>query len=149
MQEKKTYTKLSDLVDKEFTVEKAWGFSWKKWDDQARKMLMVEKYEPGFRKIYGIETDKGHLDLGSGQLSSLLEAVYKNGAADINGRTFSVKSNGKTGMDIRYFFNAVRLEQADGDGFKKFAEAKKALRKDEEPDEYDEGTPIDLSELPF
>lgn len=149
MQEKKTYTKLSDLVGKEFTVTKAWGFTWKKWDNDAKRMLTAEKYEPDFKKIYGLETDKGHLDLGSGQLSSLLEAVYKNGAADINGRTFSVKSNGKTGMDIRYFFNAARQEQADGEGFKKFAETKKAVFKDEEPEEINEEEPFDLSSIPF
>lgn len=149
MQEKKTYTKLYNLVDQEFTVEKAWGFQWKRWNEQARKMELSDTYKEGFIKVYSVDTDKGSMDLSSGQLSSLLEAVYRNGTADINGRTFGVKSNGKTGMDIRYFFNAVKQEQQDGDGFKKFAEAKAALRKDEVVDDIDEEVKINLDDIPF
>ena len=88
-------------------MEKAGGYTFKKWENEAKKMLVSERYEQGFRKIYSLETDKGYLDVGPGQLSSLLEATYKQGKADINKVTFKVKSNGKTGMDIRYFFNVV------------------------------------------
>lgn len=108
MDDKPKFTKLSELVDSEFTVEKAYGYQWKLWDNTAKRMLVSETYEQGYRKIYTIDTDKGKLDLGSGQLSSLLEAVYKNGEANIVGRTFKVKSNGKSGIDIRYFFNATQ-----------------------------------------
>ena len=114
--EEKKFTKLSELVDDSFTVQKAWGYQFKMWDAASKRMLVSEKYEQGYRKIYSLDTDKGKLDLGSGQLSSLLEAVYKNGTADINGKTFKVKSNGKTGMDIRYYFsvdyNAPQTPQA-------------------------------------
>lgn len=108
--DKPKYTKLSELVGDQFTIEKAYGYQWKMWDNVSNRMLVSETYEQGYRKIYSLDTDKGKLDLGSGQLSSLLEAVYKNGAADINGKTFSVKSNGKSGMDIRYYFNLVKTE---------------------------------------
>ncbi len=104
----KKYTKLSQLVGRSFRVERAYGYSWKKWDSVANKMLTSETYQPEYRKTYTIDTDNGRLDLGPGQLSSLLEATYKNGQADINGKTFHVKSNGKTGMDIRYYFNLVK-----------------------------------------
>ena len=110
-EEKKTYVRLNALVDDQFTVVKAWGYTWKKWDANENKMLMSEEWQEGYAKKYQLDTDKGTLDLGTGQLSSLLEAVYKDGKADIIGRTFKVKSNGKQGMDIRYFFNAVRDEQ--------------------------------------
>lgn len=106
--DKPKYTKLSELVGDQFTIERAYGYQWKMWDTVSKRMLISETYEQGYRKIYSLDTDKGKLDLGSGQLSSLLEAVYKNGAADINGKTFSVKSNGKSGMDIRYYFNLVK-----------------------------------------
>lgn len=99
------YTKLSALVDDSFTVNKAYGYSWKLWDDATKRFILSDTYQEGFRKIYTVDTDKGKMDLGSGQLSNLLEAVYKNGQADINGRTFHVKSNGKTGLDIRYYFS--------------------------------------------
>jgi len=130
--ENKKYTKLSALVDDTFTVEKAYGFTWKKWDAESKRMLTSERYEQGFRKIYSIVTDKGQLDLGPGQLSSLLEAVYKNGQADINNRTFAVKSNGKTGMDIRYFFNAVKQE------------SKKVV-----DEVFNADDPINLEDIPF
>lgn len=107
------FTKLSSLVDQDFTVVEAGGYQWKKWDNEAKRMLVEERWQEGFRKIYSVTTDKGKLDLGPGQLSSLLEATYKNGRADINGQTFHVKSNGKTGMDIRYFFNLVREPKQD------------------------------------
>jgi hypothetical protein len=101
------FTKLSNLVDDTFKVEKVWGYKWKKWDNEASKMLVSETYQEGFSKKYELDTDKGKLDLGSGQLGSLLEAVFKNGVADLNDKTFEVKSNGKTGMDIRYYFNPI------------------------------------------
>lgn len=103
--EKPKYTKLSDLVGDNFTIEEAYGFTWKKWDKNSNSMLISDKYEEGFTKRYTVKTDKGLLDLGSGQLGSLLEAVYKKGEANLIDRAFSVKSNGKTGMDIRYYFN--------------------------------------------
>lgn len=105
------YARLKDLVDRTFTVEKAYGYTFKKYDEVSKRFLTSETYQEGFRKIYTIDTSEGKLDLGSGQLSSLLEAVYKNGTADINNRTFSVKSNGKTGVDIRYYFNAVKAPE--------------------------------------
>jgi len=128
----KKYTKLSDLVDSTFTIKKAWGFTWKKWDAESKRMLTSDRYEQGFRKVYSLETDKGNLDVGSGQLSALLEAVYRNGVADINNRSFAVKSNGKTGMDIRYYFNPVKTE---------------TVQAKIEDDEYDK--PVDLSGIPF
>jgi len=128
----KKFVKLGELVNDTFTVEKAWGFQWKCWDNDTKKMLMSDTYQQGYRKIYSVDTDKGKLDLGSGQLSSLLEAVYKDGKADINGRTFEVKSNGKSGMDIRYFFNPITVTKAK-----------------EEPEDDGLDDPIDMSMIPF
>ena len=147
--EKKTYTKLSNLVNGEFTVIKAWGFGWKKWNDQANKMEISDTYKEGFRKVYQLDTDKGTIDLGSGQLSSLLEAVYRNGVANLNGRTFTVKSNGKTGMDVRYFFNAIKETQPVGEGFKKFQQAKAELKNDVVLEDIDEAEPYNLADIPF
>lgn len=111
--DKPQYTKLSALVDKQFIVDKAYGYTWKKYDPESKRMLISDKWEEGYRKVYTLETSEGKLDVGSGQLASLLEAVYDKGKADIVNRTFNVKSNGKTGMDIRYYFNAVKTEQKD------------------------------------
>ena len=105
------YVRMSELVGNLFTITKVWGFKWKKYDPDQNKMLVAERYEPGYRKVYEVDTDKGKLDLGSGQIGSLLEAVFRNGVADLNNKTFEVKSNGKTGMDIRYFFNEVKTDR--------------------------------------
>lgn len=104
----KEYTKLSNLVNGVFTINKFFGYKWKKWDDDNKKMLVSDSWQKDYRKSYSAETDKGLLDLSSSQVGVLLETICKNGQSDLVGRTFQVKSNGKTGMDIRYFFNAVQ-----------------------------------------
>lgn len=101
------YVKLSDLVGQKFTIEKVWGFKFKMWDQPTSKMITQDTWFKGARKVYEVDTDKGKLDLGQGQIGTLLETVFKDGVADLNNKTFEVKSNGKTGMDIRYFFNVV------------------------------------------
>ncbi len=125
----KKFVKLSELVGSQFTVSEVGGYTFKKWDNDAKRMLTSEKYEDGFRKLYPVTTDKGQLDMGSGQIGSLLEATFKNGKADLVNKTFAVKSNGKSGIDIRYFFNLVRQEY------------------DQTPS--DEDAPIDLASIPF
>jgi len=106
--ENKSYVKLSELVDKDFTVLSVKGFTFKRWNNEERKMEVSDEWKEGFSKKYMVETDKGMLDMGTGQLASLLEAVFFNGVADINGQRFKVKSNGETGMSIRYFFNRMK-----------------------------------------
>ena len=107
----KTYTKLSLLVGSTFKVESVGEFVYKYWDKQSSKMVTSLTYQNGYRKVYPITTDKGLMDMGVGQLGSLLEAVFYDGKADLIGKTFSVKSNGKAGLDIRYYFSAVKPEE--------------------------------------
>lgn len=102
------YTKLSNLVNDKFTINKVGGYTFKMWSAPDKRMISRDTYAEGFRKVYEVETDKGKLDLGTGQIGTLLEATFKDGQADLNGKTFEVKSNGKTGMDIRYYFNEVK-----------------------------------------
>lgn len=139
---KTTYTKLKDLVDDQFTIEEAYSFKWKMWSPDTKRMLVSDDYMEGYRKVYAVKTDKGVLDLGPGQIGNLLEAVYYKGDANLINKTFKVKSNGKTGMDIRYFFNPVKttdkqLQQAD------------VILSDKEQDDIVEGTKINLDEIPF
>lgn len=110
------YTKLSNLIDSTFTVEAVGEFGYKKYDPQENKMLSSLTWKEGYRKVYPVDTDKGRLDLGTGQLSSLLEAAHYGGKSDIIGKTFKVKSNGKTGMDIRYFFSVSNEQPENADG---------------------------------
>lgn len=104
------YTILSALVDDTFTVLSSKGYSFKRWDYDERKMLVSDQWQEGYKKTYTLETDKGTLDVGSGQLGNLLEAVFYNGEAKMIGTTYEVKSNGKTGMEIRYFFNVKKQD---------------------------------------
>lgn len=106
----KNYTKLSNLIDSNFTVESVGEYVYKRWDPAQMKMLVSQDWQEGYRKIYPVTTDKGLLDMGSGQLGTLLEACFYGGKSDLVGKTFSVKSNGKMGMDIRYFFNPLKTK---------------------------------------
>lgn len=109
----KNFTKLSALVDSEFTVERVNGYKWKMWDVSSNKMLVSDNWEKGYQKRWDVDTDKGKIDFSSSQLGNMLEGVCHAGAADVNGCTFSVKSNGKKGIEIRYYLNAVRSARAD------------------------------------
>ena len=141
----KEYTKLSNLVNSTFTIEKVYGYKWKMWDNASKKMLVSDVWQKDYRKIYGAETDKGILDLSASQLGILLETVSKNGEANLIGRTFQVKSNGKTGMDIRYFFNAVQDNHSGVDSTVKaeLVPEKPTVQPDFEADE------INLDDIPF
>ena len=136
------FTKLSSLVNGTFTIQKVNGYKWKMWDNTEKKMLVSDVWQKDYRKVYTVETDKGILDLSASQIGILLEAVIRNGISDINGTTFQVKSNGKTGMDIRYFFNAVRDARPEPRPEPK-VEAKQETLDDFVPDE------IDLDSIPF
>jgi hypothetical protein len=137
------YTKLSNLVDDQFVVNKVFGYKYKVWDNEQRKMLMSETWVKGYRKMYTLETDKGTLDLSASQMGNLLESVTKDGRADINGRAFSVKSNGKSGMDIRYFLNAMK------DAPPKAPVAKEADGWEQFDGLVPEEEPINMEDIPF
>lgn len=109
------FVKLSSLVGGGFTVDKYNGYSFKKWDTEQNKMLTAQSYVEGYKKSYSFDTDKGQLDLSSAQLGQALEGVFKDGTSTIVGRTFSVKSNGKTGMEIRYYINPAQREMSESD----------------------------------
>jgi len=137
------FTKLSALVNGTFTVNKVFGYKWKMWDNNEKKMLVSDTWQKNYRKVYTVETDKGVLDLSANQLGILLEAVVRNGTADLNDQTFQVKSNGKTGMDIRYFFNVVRGNESAPQPKLEKPEVKQDTLDDYVPDE------INLDEIPF
>lgn len=127
------YTKMSNLVDKDFTVQKVNGYKWKKWDNVARTMLTSDTYVPEHSKKYEIETDKGKMDVSQSQLGSMLEGVSKDSMSTIIGATFHVKSNGKTGVEIRYYINPVF----------------NAPKKEVEEDTTDYDAPLNVDDVPF
>lgn len=147
------YTKLGALVGQAFTVTKVGGYQFKMWNPTTNKMEVSDTWQQGFQKKYRVETDKGILELSSSQLSQLLEGVVKDGVADINGRSFTVKSNGKTGMEIRYFLNVATSQPKqsiqDPEVKAKLEAQREAI--EQAPTVFDklDDDPIDLSEIPF
>lgn len=103
------FIKLTDI--KFFTTTSVKESVYKYWDVAEKKMVVSREWKPGFKKMWTLITDKGQLDVSAMQMGTMLEACMKqDGTSSIIGRTFSVKTNGKTGMDIRYYFNVVRTE---------------------------------------
>lgn len=102
------YTKLSEQVGQTIKIEKVFPPKFKAWDDMAHKYIESPVPAKGYQKKYNADTDKGRIEFSSSQMAQMLESVADDGRADINGRTFDVKSNGKTGMEIRYFIDAVK-----------------------------------------
>lgn len=143
------YVKLGSLVGQVFKVLSVGKYSYKMWNPQTNKMDVSDTWQQGFQKKYQVETDKGKLELSSSQLSQLLEGVVKDGVADINGRSFSVKSNGKTGMEIRYFLNVATTQPPAQSMQDPAVKAKlEAQRPVEQVNTLDDD-PIDLSSIPF
>lgn len=138
----KKYTKLKDLVGDEFTVEKVWGFKWKMWLPAENRMHVADTYEDGHRKMWGVDTDKGELDVSDWQFGNMLASVFQGDSAELVGKTFSVKSNGKEGKEIRYFINPVYKKQV---AQKPTRQVKEPTFVDIEPDDE----PVDLSAIPF
>ena len=97
------YIKLSALVGQTFVITTNQGFKYKMWENG--KMLVSDTPQKGHSKVFTVETDKGLLDLRSGQLGSILAECIDGLTANLDNKTVEVNSNGKTGMDIRYFFN--------------------------------------------
>lgn len=143
------YVKLGALINQVFTVEKVGQVSYKMWDTTQNKMLVADVPTKGYSKKYRVETDKGILELSSAQLSQLLEGVVKDGVSDINGRSFQVTSNGKTGMEIRYWLNPVTSQPKPQSIQDPEVKAKlEAARPVEIVNTLDDD-PIDLSSIPF
>lgn len=137
MDEAKKYIKMADLVDSEFTIQHVGGYKFKSWDNEAKRMISEDSWFKGASKKYAVETDKGLLDMSESQLGAVLVGVQHAGKADINGVTVAVKSNGKTGIDIRYFLNPIRTPKTQ------------SPLEDDAPPFSDEDAPIDVSEIPF
>lgn len=108
MDEQRRFTKLSSLVDSQFTIERVGNFVFKKWDTEKGKMVTGDQWFEGARRLFSIDTDKGTLDLSEGQLGSIFVKLQHAGQSNVIGATVQVKSNGKTGMDIRYYLNPVK-----------------------------------------
>lgn len=109
-----TYVKLNQLVGETIKVEKVFPAKYKAWDDGEKKYVTSETPQKGFQKRYNADTSKGRVEFSNSQIAQMLEGVCDDGRADINGASFTIRSNGKTGMEIRYFINPVVEARDEG-----------------------------------
>lgn len=99
------FVKLKDVDN--FTITKFVKKFWRMWNSQTNRYEMSDSWQQGYEKRYRFETNKGLLDLSQNQLGQLLTNAFDWGMK-LEGTTFSVKNNGKQGMEIRYYFNVVK-----------------------------------------
>ena len=100
--------KLSET--KSFTLTSVYAPKFKKWNNEERKYEESTTPKSGFKKVYTCKVGEEYLDLSENQMALVLLSVFDTGTmcADLEGREITVKTNGKTGMDIRYFFIASK-----------------------------------------
>lgn len=144
--ENKQWIKLKDLDGKTFIIKSVGDFRWKAWDETTGKMVESDKWQKGYQKRYPVVTDQGEMEVSQAQIKDMLEAYHQNGQSNIIDKSFTVKTNGQTGKEIRYFINAAR--NVDGEGFNKFLENKEKLKKNIEVPEIDTDNPFPSSEEP-
>jgi hypothetical protein len=104
------YVKLSALVDSEFTINKVNGYKYQAWDAQNNRMISEDDWFKDSKKVYAVDTDKGQLNLSESQLGTIFVKIQHAGQSDVNGCTVAVKSNGKSGIDIRYYLNPQKVQ---------------------------------------
>lgn len=107
------YVKMSSLVDQDFRVDKVGLHKFVAWDATENKYVTQDTWFQGAQKKYPVTTDKGLVDMSASQIGNMLEGVQHAGQSNIIGATFHVKSNGKTGKEIRYFLNPVKTAPID------------------------------------
>ena len=107
--EQPNYIKLKDI--QEFTiksfVKKYWGY----WNDQEKKFYRADKWQEGYSPKWSFQIDKGILDISKDQLGQMLVGTFDWKKALI-GTSFTVKTNGKQGMEIRYYLNVLNEKTA-------------------------------------
>jgi hypothetical protein len=92
-----------------FTVNKVFEYKWKLWIEAEKRWVVDENYFEGGKKKYKlgvtVNGSQGYLEVSQNQLANMLEAYHNDGSSSIIGCDFTVKTNGKDGMDIRYYIN--------------------------------------------
>lgn len=106
------YVRLAENLH--FTVKAVRNFFFRAWDDSKGEKggYVVANEKPRdseltWSKMWKIDTEKGELSVSNSQLASMLVAVFNAQNNPLHGKMFEVKTNNKTGKDIRYFFNEL------------------------------------------
>lgn len=113
MDEQVKYVKLKDI--QEFMIEEVKGYEWFAWDATTNTPRKSDEYFEGAQKKYNLVTDKGQLSVSESQFGQMLTGAFEGESSEPVGKTFVVKTNGKEGMEIRYFINIKRQEAPKAD----------------------------------
>src|SRR3990167_11274656 len=93
-----------------FTVKSYKGKTWVFWNANEKKMLKSDTYQKDYKAQYQFELDNGDiLSLSKDQVGQCLVGCLEAGKA-FAGMTFEAKSNGKTGLDTRWWINVAKIE---------------------------------------
>jgi hypothetical protein len=108
------YKKLTDLVDKQFKFIRVTDSAYTRWDDVNKKYERSDTPQKGFQRKWKIEiSDKdgvSSIDVSDDFLSKvLLDGYAKN--CKIENQIVYLKTNGKTGMEIRYYPSILTVKE--------------------------------------
>ena len=102
------FKKISEV--KSFTIRKIAKTYFERWNDTEKKYEKSEVWAEGFSPKWLIETPEYFLPLSKDQISQCLMSSFKlDGTSNIVGKSYTVKTNGKVGKEIRYFLNEMRM----------------------------------------
>lgn len=111
------YIKLADLSGYRFKVLEMQGYLWKRFNEETKKYETSDKAEPGYQKKYTvlIKSDfKGtpedyKVEMSASQVGTMLEQCLVGENASIKDTYWNLKTNGKTGIEVRYWFNRISV----------------------------------------
>lgn len=94
-----------DLVDTEFKVVDIEKRQYRMWDEVEGKYVYSKTPKKGYMPFWKITLKNGVWTASPAQYSQLLLAAEDGGLADVLDKSFTCSSNGKSGKDVRYWFN--------------------------------------------
>ena len=107
------FKKVGELVGSEITIRSFDSVEYVLFQ-QGEKPLKSATPQKGYKKVVKLVIYAGQeymVGFSGGQVSQMMEAAMQGLKADLTDKTFAIKSNGKSGMDIRYFFNLIKEEE--------------------------------------
>ena len=92
----------------QFTIKSYKGKSWTFWNATEKKMLKSETYVKDYKAQYQFELVTGDIiSLSKDQVGQMLVCALEAGKP-LSGLSFEAKTNGKTGLDTRWFINPLK-----------------------------------------
>lgn len=111
------FIKLAELDSYRFKVLEVQGYLWKRWNDETKKWETRDKSEPGYQKKYILlirsdfkgKPDDYKVEVSASNIGTMLEQCLVQEHASIKDTYWNLKTNGKTGIEVRYWFNRMSV----------------------------------------